>query len=166
MKLVYYYRYGFEHLLKTTLAQVTLYIKVYKLILDGELTLANYKIKKKDVADKEISSLHDFRLYKIIESFDKISYDYLILLQLKLKQISPKFYSGIFDFVTLLKLNARTRTTAKMPAKISTKIKSDLKNSERKLEEFNRKRYTLAQEDCQGAFEYFKEQIKLEQGGN
>lgn len=166
MKLVYYYRYGFEHLLKTTLAQVTLYIKVYKLILDGELTLANYKIKKKDVADKEISSLHDFRLYKIIESFDKISYDYLILLQLKLKQISPKFYLGIFDFVTLLKLNARTRTTAKMPAKISTKVKSDLKNSERKLEEFNRKRYTLAQEDCQGAFEYFKEQIKLEQGGN
>ena len=53
-----------------------------------------------------------------------------------------------------------------VPAKISTKVKSDLKNSERKLEEFNRRRYTLAQEDCQGAFEYFKEQIKLEQGGN
>ena len=85
---------------------------------------------------------------------------------MKLKQISPKFYLGIFDFVTLLKLNARTRTTAKMPAKISAKVKSDLKNSERKLEEFNRKRYTLTQEDCQGAFEYFKEQIKLEQGGN
>ena len=30
-----------------------MYIKIYNLILDGELTLANCKIKKKDLQDKD-----------------------------------------------------------------------------------------------------------------
>lgn len=162
MQLVYEYRYGFEHLLKTTLAQITMYIKIYNLILDGELTLANCKIKKKDLQDKEISNLHDFRLYKIVESFDKISYDYLILLQLKLQQISPKFYSGVFDFVALLKINAKpgveARVSTKINTKISSKVKEDLKTSEKRLDAFNRKRYTMTTDDCQKAFEYLKEQ--------
>ena len=162
MQLVYEYRYGFEHLLKTTLAQITMYIKIYNLILDGELTLANCKIKKKDLQDKEISNLHDFRLYKIVESFDKISYDYLILLQLKLQQISPKFYSGVFDFVALLKINAKPGVEARVSTKINTKIyskvKEDLKTSEKRLDAFNRKRYTMTTDDCQKAFEYLKEQ--------
>lgn len=152
MNLLYEYRYGFEHLLKSTLAQVNLYVKVFNLVLDGELTITNYKNKKSEITDKEISNMHDFRLFKMIESFDKISYEYLILLQVKLKQISPKFYHGVFDFVSLLKLNAKPRSSAKEPAQLSTRISQDLKKSEKRLEEFNKDRYAINYNDFEIAF--------------
>lgn len=140
MNLLYSYRYGFEHLVKTTLAQVTLYVKVYQLILDGELTIVNYKSQKENITDKDISGMHDFRLYKIIESFDKVSYDYLILLQIRLKQIPSNFYAGVLDFVLLLKINAGSSRVSTQDVQIATIINDDLKDTQKRLTEFNKDR--------------------------
>lgn len=144
VQLVYSYRYGFEHLLKSLIAQIHSYNIVFGKVLSGELTLSNYKSKKSEIDDKEISQLHDYRLYKIIESFDNVSYDYLQLLEIRLRQISSNFYAGVYDLISILKWSkVSTRVSNNLETQMKSQMKEDIKETENKLKRYQDAHYSV-----------------------
>lgn len=138
LALVWDYRYGFEHLVKSVIKQLYVFFNVFVLISEGEIDLTNYK--SVEIRNKEIATLNKYRLYKIIEAFDAISLDYLYLLITKLEQIQFN-YSGIFDFIAILKWNSDGVING-VNVTFAKQGKQDLKMFEEKLKQHNSNRYS------------------------
>lgn len=102
IKLVYQYRYGFSHVLSYLLDTCALYLYVFELMVDGQLTIQNYKDFRRDTADKKIKNITEYQLSKIVTHFDVISVEYLFFVQQTVSNIADDV-SGIPDFINFLK---------------------------------------------------------------
>ena len=102
VKLVYQYRFAFDHLRSYVLSTCDLYKQVFMCMVDGQLSIKNYKSYKSDSDKKFLQNMSDYQLQKIVTQFSSISLEYLYLIEQTVKGI-PSDTTGIPSFVTLLK---------------------------------------------------------------
>lgn len=102
VKLVYQYRYGFDHILNYIIDTCELYLHVFNYMLDGQISIKNYKDFRADTADKKIKNITEYQLSKIVSHFEVISVEYLYFILQTVKGIA-KDRTGIPDFINLLK---------------------------------------------------------------
>ena len=100
---VYQYRYAFDHLSNYLKNSVEMYEKVFNFVIDGELSLQNYKIFLHECNDSTISAMSEYQLRHVLESFDTISLDWLYLLEQLLNQLGKNDISGLLNILALRK---------------------------------------------------------------
>jgi len=100
---VYQYRYAFDHLSNYLKNSIEMYEKVFNFVIDGELSLQNYKIFLHECNDSTISSMSEYQLRHVLESFDTISLDWLYLLEQLLNQLGKNDISGLLNILALRK---------------------------------------------------------------
>lgn len=137
LALVWDYRFGFEHLIKSVRNQLNLFLQVFILIIEGKINSTNYK--SVEINNKEISALNKYRLYKIIDAFDYVTLDYVYLLITKLEQV-PFNYGGMFDFISILKWNSKG-VMYKTNIVFKEQNQKEFKTIENNLKHFNESRY-------------------------
>lgn len=103
---IYEFRYGLEFLLDFIVNELNNYELVFRLIESGELNLDNYRdIKAEANSKKELkkfSSISDYRLYNMIESFSSVSIELLYLTKTSVELIKPR-RDEIYKLILLLK---------------------------------------------------------------
>lgn len=100
--LVGQYRYGFDTLLSTTKRLINDYLYVFKFVSSGELSLDNYLTMKQNMPPT-IKVMSDYRLYRMIESYEHVSQDWLYFIYWNLESIETN-NSGIYKIINLIKL--------------------------------------------------------------
>lgn len=96
--LLFQYQYGLEYLLKYTVDQLEIYLKIFSYMLDGVVDITNYKVIIPQLNDRAFKDLSIYRVGKIIESFDYISFDKLYFSYLFIKKLG----SSRTDLVELI----------------------------------------------------------------
>lgn len=102
IKLVYQYRYGFSHILNYLKDTCDLYLYIFELMVEGQLTLQNYKDFRNDTTDKKIKNITEYQLSKIVTHFEVISVEYLFFVRQTVDGIEDDI-AGIPDFINFLK---------------------------------------------------------------
>lgn len=103
VKLVYQYRFAFDHIRNYILSTCVLYRQIFDYMVDGQLTIKNYKSVKSSLDKKLLQSLSDYQLRQIVSHFSDVSLEYLYLIEQMVSSI-PDDTSGIPAFINLLKL--------------------------------------------------------------
>lgn len=103
VKLVYQYRYGFGHIIKYLYDTSIMYLHIFEFMVDGRLTLQNYKDFRVDTQDTVIKGITEYQLFKIVSHFELISVEYLYFIIQSVSVISFDV-TGIPDFINFLKL--------------------------------------------------------------
>ena len=101
MSIVFKYRYGFPWLLKTVQKEIDTYLKVYEKVAYGELTLANYASYKTLTDNKTISAMPDYKLKRMVMSFEEVSFEYAYYVKQLLATV-PKTNFGLCRFLQIL----------------------------------------------------------------
>ncbi len=96
---IHRFRYGFDFLLKSIKKDLDIYEYVFTEISFGSLTLENYLEFQGE--HKGYNSLPDFRKKKIILSYEKLSYEKLYFIKLKVEAIESN-PSNIYKLIRLL----------------------------------------------------------------
>lgn len=103
---IYEFRYGLEFLLDFIVNELNNYELVFRLIESGELNLDNYRDIKAEANSKKelkkLSSISDYRLYNMIESFSSVSIELLYLTKTSVELIKPR-RDEIYKLILLLK---------------------------------------------------------------
>ena len=103
---IYEFRYGLEFLLDFIINELNNYELVFRLIESGELNLDNYRDIKAEANSKKelkkLSSISDYRLYNMIESFSSVSIELLYLTKTSVELIKPR-RDEIYKLILLLK---------------------------------------------------------------
>lgn len=103
---IYEFRYGLEFLLDFIVNELNNYELVFRLIESGELNLDNYRDVKAEANSKKelkkLSSISDYRLYNMIESFSSVSIELLYLTKTSVELIKPR-RDEIYKLILLLK---------------------------------------------------------------
>lgn len=103
---IYEFRYGLEFLLDFIVNELANYELVFKLIESGMLNLDNYRDIKAEANSKKelkkLSSISDYRLYNMIESFSSVSIELLYLTKTSVELIKPR-RDEIYKLILLLK---------------------------------------------------------------
>lgn len=102
VKLVYQYRFGFNHVLDYLIDTCELHLHIFNYMVNGEISIRNYKDFRADTMDKMIKNITEYELSKIVSRFEVISVEYLYFILQVVKGI-PKDKTGIPDFINLLK---------------------------------------------------------------
>ena len=108
IKLLYQYQYGFDYLLTYLKEQLSLYLCIFSYINDGVVSLTNYKIVKDRLPDKRVKQLSSYQLMKIIESFDKLSFDKLYVTYQFISGLKPTKVD-LIKMVEYLKVNKEVK---------------------------------------------------------
>lgn len=103
IKIIHKYKYGFEFLKEFLSDKVKQTLLVFEKVAAGELSIENYR----EYNDKSLTSLSQFQLYKIIEQYRDISYDYLYFLSVNLSSM-PSNSIGLLMLINLVKLRKET----------------------------------------------------------
>lgn len=103
VKLVHKYRYGFDFLKEFLLEKLQQTMRVFEKVSTGELSIENYR----EYSDKSLTALSQFQLYKIIEQYRDISYDYLYFLFVNVSSLTSNGI-GLLMLLNLLKLRKET----------------------------------------------------------
>ena len=103
---IYEFRYGLEFLLDFIVNELNNYELIFRLIESGELNLDNYRDVKAEANSKKelkkLSSISDYRLYNMIESFSSVSIELLYLTKTSVELIKPR-RDEIYKLILLLK---------------------------------------------------------------
>jgi hypothetical protein len=74
-------------------------MEVYGYIASGELTITNYR----EVHAKLITTITEYQVYKIIEQYNRVSYEYLYFLYTSISKLS-KGDTGIYMLLNILRV--------------------------------------------------------------
>lgn len=96
---IHRYRYGFDHLLTYIKKEINVYVEVFDLIMTGELTMENFQTF--EFTTKNLKKLSSYKIKRIIEAYQYLSYDKLYLMKIKVEQIPPN-KSSIYELIMLL----------------------------------------------------------------
>ena len=96
---IHRFRYGFDFILKSIKKDLEIYEYVFTEISFGSLTLENYLDFHGE--HKGYNALPDFRKLKIIQAYEKLSYDKLYFIKLKVEEIDSNS-SNIYKLIRLL----------------------------------------------------------------
>jgi hypothetical protein len=97
--IIYRYRYGFQYVKDFLLGNLTTAMEVYGYIASGELTITNYR----EVHAKLITTITEYQVYKIIEQYNRVSYEYLYFLYTSISKLS-KGDTGIYMLLNILRV--------------------------------------------------------------
>lgn len=101
LKVIAQYRYAPEHLLKYLRESLTMQIKIFELVHDGDLTLENLNEVLADRTYSFLKGMHAYTLKKAVESFSRISIDYLLFLSNYLERLSGDL-TGLMHLAQLI----------------------------------------------------------------
>lgn len=101
IEVIYRYRYATEFLKEFLQKNIKAYLEIYELLSKGTLTLYNYKELRLSKDYKILTTFSEYQLYKVIERYKSISYEYLYFLSLNIAKI-PSYGRGILAIINLL----------------------------------------------------------------
>lgn len=101
IEVIYRYRYATEFLKEFLQKNIKAYLEIYELLSNGTLTLYNYKELRLSKDYKILTTFSEYQLYKVIERYKNISYEYLYFLSLNIAKIPP-YSRGILAIINLL----------------------------------------------------------------
>lgn len=101
IEVIYRYRYATEFLKEFLQKNIKAYLEIYELLSKGTLTLYNYKELRLSKDYKILTTFSEYQLYKVIERYKSISYEYLYFLSLNIAKI-PSHSRGILAIINLL----------------------------------------------------------------
>lgn len=101
IEVIYRYRYATEFLKEFLQKNIKAYLEIYELLSKGTLTLYNYKELRLSKDYKILTTFSEYQLYKVIERYKNISYEYLYFLSLNIAKI-PSYSRGILAIINLL----------------------------------------------------------------
>ena len=101
IEVIYRYRYATEFLKEFLQKNIKAYLDIYELLSKGTLTLYNYKELRLSKDYKILTTFSEYQLYKVIERYKNISYEYLYFLSLNIAKI-PSYSRGILAIINLL----------------------------------------------------------------
>lgn len=101
IEVIYRYRYATEFLKEFLQKNIKAYLEIYELLSKGTLTLYNYKELRLSKDYKILTTFSEYQLYKVIERYKNISYEYLYFLSLNIAKIPP-YSRGILAIINLL----------------------------------------------------------------
>lgn len=101
IEVIYRYRYATEFLKEFLQKNIKAYLEIYELLSKGTLTLYNYKELRLSKDYKILTTFSEYQLYKVIERYKNISYEYLYFLSLNIAKI-PSYSRGILVIINLL----------------------------------------------------------------
>lgn len=101
IEVIYRYRYATEFLKEFLQKNIKAYLEIYELLSKGTLTLYNYKELRLSKDYKILTTFSEYQLYKVIERYKNISYEYLYFLSLNVAKIPP-YSRGILAIINLL----------------------------------------------------------------
>lgn len=101
IEVIYRYRYATEFLKEFLQKNIKAYLAIYELLSKGTLTLYNYKELRLSKDYKILTTFSEYQLYKVIERYKNISYEYLYFLSLNIAKIPP-YSRGILAIINLL----------------------------------------------------------------
>lgn len=101
IEVIYRYRYATEFLKEFLQKNIKAYLEIYELLSKGTLTLYNYKELRMSKDYKILTTFSEYQLYKVIERYKNISYEYLYFLSLNIAKI-PSYSRGILAIINLL----------------------------------------------------------------
>lgn len=101
IEVIYRYRYATEFLKEFLQKNIKAYLEIYELLSKGTLTLYNYKELRLSKDYKILTTFSEYQLYKVIERYKSISYEYLYFLSLNIAKI-PSYSRGILAIINLL----------------------------------------------------------------
>lgn len=101
IEVIYRYRYATEFLKEFLQKNIKAYLEIYELLSKGTLTLYNYKELRLSKDYKILTTFSEYQLYKVIERYKSISYEYLYFLSLNIAKI-PSYGRGILVIINLL----------------------------------------------------------------
>ena len=99
--MIYRYRYAAEFLKEFFQKNIKAYLEIYELLSKGTLTFYNYKELRLSKDYKILTTFSEYQLYKVIERYKSISYEYLYFLSLNIAKI-PSYSRGILAIINLL----------------------------------------------------------------
>ena len=100
IEVIYRYRYATEFLKEFLQKNIKAYLEIYELLSKGTLTLYNYKELRLSKDYKILTTFSEYQLYKVIERYKNISYEYLYFLSLNIAKI-PSYSRGILAIINL-----------------------------------------------------------------
>lgn len=101
IEVIYRYKYATEFLKEFLQKNIKAYLEIYELLSKGTLTLYNYKELRLSKDYKILTTFSEYQLYKVIERYKSISYEYLYFLSLNIAKI-PSHSRGILAIINLL----------------------------------------------------------------
>lgn len=101
IEVIYRYRYATEFLKEFLQKNIKAYLEIYELLSKGTLTLYNYRELRLSKDYKILTTFSEYQLYKVIERYKNISYEYLYFLSLNIAKI-PSYSRGILAIINLL----------------------------------------------------------------
>lgn len=101
IEVIYRYRYATEFLKEFLQKNIKAHLEIYELLSKGTLTLYNYKELRLSKDYKILTTFSEYQLYKVIERYKSISYEYLYFLSLNIAKI-PSHSRGILAIINLL----------------------------------------------------------------
>ena len=101
IEVIYRYRYATEFLKEFLQKNIKAYLEIYELLSKGTLTLYNYNELRLSKDYKILTTFSEYQLYKVIERYKSISYEYLYFLSLNIAKI-PSHSRGILAIINLL----------------------------------------------------------------
>lgn len=101
IEVIYRYRYATEFLKEFLQKNIKAHLEIYELLSKGTLTLYNYKELRLSKDYKILTNFSEYQLYKVIERYKSISYEYLYFLSLNIAKI-PSHSRGILAIINLL----------------------------------------------------------------
>lgn len=101
IEVIYRYKYATEFLKEFLQKNIKAYLEIYELLSKGTLTLYNYKELRLSKDYKILTTFSEYQLYKVIERYKNISYEYLYFLSLNIAKI-PSYSRGILAIINLL----------------------------------------------------------------
>ena len=101
IEMIYRYRYAAEFLKEFFQKNIKAYLEIYELLSKGTLTFYNYKELRLSKDYKILTTFSEYQLYKVIERYKSISYEYLYFLSLNIAKI-PSYSRGILAIINLL----------------------------------------------------------------
>ena len=107
IEVIYRYRYATEFLKEFLQKNIKAYLEIYELLSKGTLTLYNYKELRLSKDYKILTTFSEYQLYKVIERYKNISYEYLYFLSLNIAKI-PSYSRGILAIINLFQKKKET----------------------------------------------------------
>lgn len=104
IQLVYQYQYGFDYLLKSIADTLEEYLHVYKYLDDGALNITNYREFKAESVDSVIKGYSEYRLMKVIESYQLVSVEKVYFVLHAVKGFNNDSF-GVVQLIDLLRLS-------------------------------------------------------------